>query len=225
MDITRRMERHYRGPDRVIEGFPQPHGYAGPFPSEQHVRIRQNYAAMIENIDGWLGTFQDRLRERGDFEDTVVVYSSDHGEMLGDRSLWGKSLPFQASVGVPLIMAGPGIARGVRSDALVSLMDLAATFIDSAGLPVPDEMESRSLLPLLDRGTGEHRDHVRSALKAGKAHAGRFRVVQDRRYKLVEGFFETKALYDREADPFETENIADRKSREVDRLTRLFADV
>ena len=224
MDITRRMERQYRGPDRVIDNFPQPHDYSGPFPREQHVRIRQNYAAMVENIDRWLGTYQDRLRERGELDSTVVVYSSDHGEMLGDRGLWGKSLPFRASVGVPLTVAGPGISRGVRSDALVSLMDLAATYIDLAGLPARQEMESRSLLPLLDGGGAEHRDHVRSALKMSRAHAGRFRVVQDHRYKLVDGFFESRTLYDREADPLEAEDIAHRKPGEVARLAKLLAE-
>lgn len=224
MDITVRMERQYRGPDRVIEGFPQPYRYEGPFPPEQHIRIRQNYSAMIENIDRWLGLYQNRLRERGDLENTVVVYSSDHGEMLGDHARWGKSVPYQASIGVPLVMAGPDIAQGVESDALVSLMDLAATFLDYADLPAPDGMESRSLRALLERGGGEHRDYVRSALKVGQAHAGRFRLVQDRRYKLVEGFCEAPALYDREADPFEFENIAATQSREVARLAKLFPD-
>ncbi|MDE0125589.1 MAG: sulfatase-like hydrolase/transferase [Bryobacterales bacterium] len=224
MDITRRMERGYRGPDRVIEGFPQPSGYSGPFASEQHLRIRQNYSAMVENIDGWLGTYQQRLAARGELEDTVVVYSSDHGEMLGDRGRWGKSVPFQASAGVPLIMAGPGIAQGARSSALVSLMDLAATCLDYGDLPVPAEMESRSLRSLLDRGRGEHREYARSALRTGAAAAGRFRMVQDRRYKLVEGFFGEKTLYDREADPLETENIAAGKPGEVARLGKLFAE-
>ena len=224
MDITRRMERQYRGPDRVIDAFPQPHDYSGPFPEGQHVSIRQNYSAMVENIDGWLGTYQDRLAERGELENTVVVYSSDHGEMLGDHGLWGKSVPYQASAGVPLIMAGPGIVIGERSTALVSLMDLAATCIDYADMPVPAEMESRSLRPLLDRGGGEHREYARSALRVARAHAGRFRMVQDHRYKLVEGFFEQKALYDREADPQETENIAASKPGEVARLEKLFAD-
>ncbi len=224
MDITRRMERQYRGPDRVIDNFPQPHSYSGPFTAEHHVRIRQNYAAMIENIDGWLGAFQDYLFERGELENTIVVYSSDHGEMLGDHDRWGKSVPYQASAGIPLVMAGPGIAQGVRSDALVSLMDLAATCVDFADMPVPAEMESRSLRPLLDRGSGEHRDYARSALKVERAHAGRFRMVQDHRYKLVEGFFEGTVLYDREADPFETENVAASKPGEVARLEKLFAD-
>ncbi len=224
MDITASMERRYRGPDRVIEDFLQPREYSGPFPAEQHVRIRQNYSAMIENIDGWLGTAQERLAERGDLDNTVVVYSSDHGEMLGDKSRWGKSVPFQASAGVPLVMAGPGIAEGHSSNALVSRMDLAATFVDLADLAVPPEMESRSLRQLLDQGRGDHRDYARSALKAGQAHTGRFRMVQDHRYKLVEGFAERRELYDREADPFETDNIADSRPGEVERLSKLFVD-
>ncbi len=224
MDITARMERQYRGPDRVIDGFPQPHNYSGTFPAEQHVRIRQNYSAMIENIDRWLGLYQDRLRERGELDNTVIVYSSDHGEMLGDHDRWGKSVPYQASAGVPLVIAGPGIVEGVRSDSLVSLMDLSATFIDFADLPVPTEMESQSLRALLDQGGGQHREFARSALKAGQAHAGRFRLVQDHRYKLVEGFFEDTVLYDREADPLEMENIAAAKPSEVERLSKLFAD-
>lgn len=179
---------------------------------------------MIENIDRWLGVFQDRLRKRGDLESTIVVYLSDHGEMLGDHGRWGKSVPHQASAGVQLVMAGPGIATGVSSDALVSLMDLAATFIDFAGLPVPSAMESRLLRPLLDRGGGRHRDFARSALKVARAHPGRFRMVHDHRYKLAEGFFEARALFDRETDPTESECIADSKPGEVARLARLFAD-
>ncbi len=224
MDITRRMEAQYRGPDRIIENFKQPHHYTGPFTPEHHIRIRQNYAAMIENLDRWVGLFQERLEERGELDNTIVIYASDHGEMLGDHDLWGKGLPFQASMGVPLVMAGPGIASGVKSDALVSVMDLATTCIDYGEAAIPSEMESRSLRPLLDSGGGEHRDYLRSALKTGKAAAGRFRSVNDHRYKLVEGYFEEKALYDLEADPLETENIATGKPGEVARLEKLFVD-
>ena len=226
MDITERMEREYRGPDRVIEDFPQPHNYHGiarrgqllappsPFTPEHHIRIRQNYAAMIENIDRWIGLYQERLTERGELDDTIVIYTSDHGEMLGDHDYWGKGVPQEASWKVPMAMAGPGIAAGTRSDALVSLMDLAATSLDYAEAGVPEELQSRSLRPLLDSGAGEHREYVRSAL-------GRFRVVQDHRYKLVDGFHEEKELYDLEADPFEDENIAAAKPDVVAGLEKL----
>jgi len=225
MNITRRMERQYRGPDRIIDGFPQPHNYSGPFPVQEHIRIRQNYAAMIENVDRWLGTYQKRLRLRGELDNTIVIYTSDHGEMLGHNSLWGKSTPYRTSVGVPLVMAGPGITAGIRSDALVSMMDLAATCLDYAGVRIPQEMESRSLRPLLDAGKGDHRDYLRSALKTRKAAMGRWRMVQDNRYKLIEGFFDQSALFDLEADPWETENIAAAKPGEVARLAKRFAAI
>ena len=224
MDITARMERQYRGPDRIIDNFQQPHHYSGPFTPEHHVRIRQNYSAMVENCDDWVGRYTEWLRQRGELDNTIFVYSSDHGEMLGDHGRWGKSIPYQASVGVPLVIAGPGIAEGVRTDAQVSLMDLASTFIDCSDRDVPAEMESRSLRALLESGKGGHRDYVRSALKTGQAASGRFRMVQDQRYKLIDGFFEERTLFDREADPLETENIAASRPAEVARLEKLFAD-
>jgi hypothetical protein len=74
-----------------------------------------------------------------------------------------------------------------------------------------------------ETGKGEHRDYVRSALKTGQAQQGRWRMVQDQRYKLIEGFFEERTLFDREADLLETENIAANKPAEVARLEKLFA--
>ena len=65
MDITERMERRYRGPDRIIDNFQQPHHYTGPFTPEHHIRIRQNYSAMVENCDDWVGRYRDWLEERG----------------------------------------------------------------------------------------------------------------------------------------------------------------
>ena len=107
-----------------------------------------------------------------------MVYSSDHGEMLGDHGRWGKSIAYQPSVGVPLVLAGPGVQAGVASDALVSMHDLTATFLDFAGRPPLPGMDSRSLRPLLSGAAQRHRPHVRSGL-------GDWRMVSDGRYKLV----------------------------------------
>ncbi len=105
------MERRFRGPDRVIDGFAQPHDYQGTIEPEHHLRIRQNYAAMLENIDGWTGKYLDMLEQRGELDSTLIVYASDHGEMLGDHGRWGKSVPFHPSANVPLYVAGPGVRR------------------------------------------------------------------------------------------------------------------
>ena len=223
MDITRSMAQSYRGPDRLIDGFNQPHNYPGPIPPEQHIRIRQNYAAMIENIDRWLGVFVDTLKERGDYDNTMVVYSSDHGEMLGDHGRWGKSLPHQPSAGVPLGVAGPGVRQGAESQAMASLIDLTATFMDYAEAGTLEYQDGQSLRPLLESDTEHHRDSSRSALTI---RSGPWRFVQDQRYKLVEGFgSEHRQLFDREADPLEDENIAQAKPAEVERLSKLFVEV
>ncbi len=221
MDITTSMESRFRGPDRVIDQFAQPYGYEGPLPLDQHVRIRQNYAAMIENIDRWLGVFVDKLKERGDYENTVIVYSSDHGEMLGDHSLWGKSFPYQASAGVPLCIAGPAIRQGLDSAAMVSLIDLTATLMDYGEAGELEYQDGQSLRPMLENVSDERRSYSRSALTYRRRL---WRFVQDHRYKLVDGFGEEQVrLFDREADPNETENIASAKPGVVEQLSKLMA--
>ncbi|MBK9165849.1 MAG: sulfatase-like hydrolase/transferase [Bryobacterales bacterium] len=160
MDVTPGMARRWRGID-----FPQPRGCRH-FDVPTHVAIRQNYAAMIENIDRWTGLFIRELRQRRKLDRTLIMFSSDHGEMLGDHNRWGKSVPWHESVGVPLVAAGPGVEQGVVSDALVSLMDLAATFLDFGGVAAPREMDSRSLRPLLAGRTGN------TATLSGLAWAG-----------------------------------------------------
>jgi arylsulfatase A-like enzyme len=152
MDITRRMDEICRNRD-----FPQPNGCTE-FTLAEHVAIRQNYAAMIENIDRWIGIYVETLKKRGELDNTLIVFCSDHGEMLGDHDRWGKTYPFAPSVGVPLVIAGPGVKRGVRSDALASHIDIGATFLDYAGVAHPKQMESRSLRPVLEGRTAKHRD-------------------------------------------------------------------
>ena len=221
MDITAGMARRYRGPERVIDGFSQPNRYDGPFPPEQHVRIRQNYAAMIENIDRWLGSFVEVLKARGDHDNTVIVFSSDHGEMLGDHGLWGKSLPYHAAAGVPLCLAGPGIRAGFDSDAMVSLIDLTATFLDYGEASRLEFQDGQSLRPILENLSDSHRETSRSSLAI---RSGLWEFVQDQRYKLVEGFGPRgPQLYDREADPHENRNIAADHPGEVARLSKLLA--
>jgi arylsulfatase A-like enzyme len=215
MDITRSMQGRFRGPERVIDGFRQPVDYQGPFPAEQHLRIRQNYAAMIENVDRWLGVYIERLRERGELDNTLIIYSSDHGEMLGDHGRWGKSVPYQPSAGVPLICSGPGVAQGARCNALSSMIDVTATFLDFGDTAPAPDMQGASLRALLESPAAEHHDHVRSAL-------GNWRFVQDRRYKLIEGFGDDTLLVDREKDPWELENVAARMPSVVEQLRRRF---
>ena len=190
LDPTRSMAERWAGVD-----FPQPHDCTVLDP-ETHVRIRRSYAALIENIDRHLGRFLDAVRERGELEHTVVVYSSDHGEMLGDHDLWGKRSYYQPSVGVPFVVSGPGVRRGVVSDALVSLHDAAATFIDYAGAAPLPGMDSRSLRPVLEGRSATHRARVTSAFEG-------WRMTFDGRFKDVQRDGAPPLRFDLRRDPWE----------------------
>ncbi|MCY3623202.1 MAG: hypothetical protein OXH68_16030 [Gammaproteobacteria bacterium] len=102
-------------------------------------------------------------------------------------------------------------------------MDLAATCLDFAGEPIPQTYESRSVKPLLTGERADHRDCVRSALVTKKAAHGRWRMVADPRYKLIDGFFEDRTLLDLERDPMETKNVAAANPGVVARLEKRYA--
>lgn len=219
MDVTQTMAEWY-----ATSAFPLPHltleqatalAKDGLGPSEL-VQIRRNYSAMVQNIDHWVGAFLDTVRQRGELERTVIVYSSDHGEMLGDRGLWAKSQPWQPAIGIPLVVAGPGIPAGVVSKAPVSLIDLAGTFLDYAGLPLPPDMDSVSLRPLLEGYVNSVRPIARSGLH-------QFRVLFDGRYKLVRGMETNPLLFDLDSDPWEEHDIADQRPEVVLHLDGLDA--
>ncbi|MFP4444578.1 MAG: sulfatase [Spirochaetia bacterium] len=207
MDVTRRM--HDRWKDA---GFPLPVKNDDPdYTPEDHQRIRRYYAAMIENIDRHVGRFIDEVRDRGELENTVIVYASDHGEMLGDHGLWGKAVWYEASAGIPLIVSGPGIAAAKASDAFVSLHDLTATFLDYAGVPALENTDSMSLRELLAGERETHREFVRSGLEG-------WRMVFDGRYKLVEREGKPPLLYDLENDPEERIDVSAKNPEAVKRL-------
>lgn len=195
MDITRSMETGCRE-----RKFPQPFENSE-FDAATHTAIRQNYTAMVENLDRWLGKYLDALRQRGEAENTIVVVSSDHGEMLGDHNRWGKTVPWQPSIGVPLVIAGPGVKRGRTVDAATTTLDLTATFLDYAGAGRLPGQDSVSLRPQLEGKVKRTREHVFSAL-------GKWSSVYDGRYKLTRGFESGEMLFDLREDPLESKNLA-----------------
>ncbi len=186
-------------------------------------QIRRNYAACCEGIDQWVGWIIDAVAQRGELENTVVIFASDHGEMLGDHERFTKMVPHEPSVHVPLVIAGPGIKGGRVSQALVELIDLAATHLDLAGLPIPRYFDSRSLAPILTGRAGDasHREVIVSGLES-------WRSACDGRHKLVEvdGTDDTvaAALYDLERDPGETVDVSRRKPKVAARLAAYLAE-
>lgn len=213
-DMTESMSHLYKNVQ-----FPQPNGNKQ-YPPETHEEIRRNYAAMIENIDRLIGLIQAELKKRGELENTLIVFSSDHGEMLGDHNLWGKCQPYQPSAGVPMVIAGPGVKQGIVSKSPASLVDLTATFLDYAGLQKPADVDGVSLKPVLNGKKQRHKDYALSGF-------GDWRLVFDGRYKLIRkldsktgkiSFDAPGVLYDLQEDPLENTNIAAKMPDVVKRL-------
>jgi arylsulfatase A-like enzyme len=208
MDVTESMRQRWEGID-----FPPPHNNEHP-DREGLLRNRQNYAAMIENIDRQVGRFIDCVKDRGELNNTLIIYTSDHGEMLGDHGRWSKSIWFHPATAVPLIVSGPGIQHGVVSEALVSLHDLTATIIEYSGASPMPNMDSLSLKDLLEGNRTTHRDHITSGLDD-------WRMVFDGRYKLVVQEGHEPVLFDMDQDSHEDDNIAMLQPSTVGRLLRL----
>ncbi len=153
--------------DRQIDDAPPWLAHRAPFRPATISRIDRDYrqrARSVVAVDRLLQGVEDRLQRLGELDDTYVVFSSDNGYHLGDhRLLPGKFTAFDTDVRVPLIVAGPGIRPGTRIDALAQNTDLAPTFEQMAGAPVPIGTDGRSLLGLL-RGRPVPRDWRRVAL-------------------------------------------------------------
>ncbi|MFB6228256.1 MAG: sulfatase [Halobacteriales archaeon] len=205
LDVTHEMYGWYRDPPVDFPG-PAPIGAEDGFDGRTHNEIRRNYAAMIENIDRWVGRYLDRLEERGELENTLIIYSADHGDMLGDHGRWKKQSPYHGSAGVPLVVSGPGVATRGRVEEPASVLDVHATCLDYAGLDHSD-VDSRSLRPYLEGDTDSHREVAHSGL-------GPWRLVTDGRYKLLTG-------YDPDATP---QGILPDDSRQVRGWNALPAD-
>ena len=178
-----------------------------------HRLVRAAYWAMVDLIDRQVGRLLTTLETSGQLENTVVIFTSDHGEMLGDHGIYLKGPHFyEPAVRVPLIVAGPGVQEpGRRTGALVELDDLAPTVLDLAGVDRPAGMQARSLLDVLEGGDAHRADVYCEYYNAmpwhrdPEAHAT---MVRTDRHKLVvyHGIGEGE-LYDLTADPGETRNL------------------
>ena len=190
-----------------------------------HRRMHAAYYAMIEQIDHEFGGLIAFLEESNQLDNTIVIFTSDHGESLGDHGLVCKGCRFmEGMVRVPLIISWPRMIRENRiSDALVELTDIVPTLYDAAGLDTPYYVQGRSLLPLLSGQADTHRDQVRCEYYGAIAHPDQTRATmyRDHRWKL--NCFHGKdirELYDLEEEPWEHHDLS-QDPEYADQLTKL----
>lgn len=189
------------------------------------------YCGMVKRLDEALGRVRDALKSLGQLDNTIIVFTSDHGCHFKTRNREYKRTCHEASIRVPLAFSGPGFDGGGELPQLVSLVDLAPTLLDAADLPVPAVMQGRSLLPLL-RGepvdwpeevfvqTSEH--EVGRSLRTARWKYGVLAPRLDGNAVDSAEVYEEAFLYDLQQDPAELNNlILAPQHREVaDRLAK-----
>ena len=181
--------------------------------TEAQVRAaRHAYYGAIAYVDDLLGRLMQALRSAALAEDTIVILTSDHGEMLGERGLWYKMSFLEGASRVPLVVASPGRFAPRRVASSVSLVDLMPTLIDLAGAHAQSlgtAIDGRTLAPHL-RGVGGHDEAIGEYLAEGTIAP----MVMIRRgaYKFIHSPVDPDQLFDLESDPGERDNLADNPS-------------
>ncbi len=174
------------------------------------------YLGMVTLVDKSVGRVTEALKRRGFWDDALVIFSPDHGEMLGAHRMWQKMCMYEESVRVPAFIKPPRMdssRAAARVAGLTSHVDFMNTMYDYAGIGVDAASDGLSLRPLIEGSAGAIRDEVFSEF-SGNAGRGCFsRAIMTDRYKFVYCRMQayTRAeyeLYDRDADPLESRNLA-----------------
>jgi choline-sulfatase len=178
-----------------------------PISDEQIGLARRGYYAALSLVDDHVGTLLDTLAEQGMADDTVVVFTSDHGDMLGERGLWYKMAPFEDSIRVPLVVHAPTRYAPKRVADPVSLLDLLPTLVDLCGCDddTTDAADGVSLVPSFDGDAPPSRDIPLEYLAEG-VRAPQVTLVRGP-VKLIRGHREPDLVYDLDADPLERTSL------------------
>jgi iduronate 2-sulfatase len=203
---------------------------APPMPTDMERMLIQGYYAALSYMDAQLGRVLDELERLDLAEDTIIVFWGDHGYHLGDHGMWTKHTNYEQANHIPLIFAGPNIARST-TDALAETVDIYPTLAELAGLPRPEgpqPIDGISLVHVLRNPEARLQDHVYHAFPREGNRIGR--AIRTERYRLVEwkefGKGATNAafeLYDYVDDPLEKRNLATERLDIVQELRTLLA--
>ncbi len=165
----------------------------------------QAYHACISFIDAQIGLVFDALQRSGHWDDTIVVLTSDHGYMLGEKFMWGKVMLFEQCDRVPLVIRVPGQTRsGSTSEGIVELVDLFPTLVELCDVPPPSELQGRSLVPMLRDPAATGKPVAYTVVSRGEKLGKAIRTDRWHYTQWPVG----EELYDLDQDPFEDTNLA-----------------
>lgn len=209
LPMPKLYQRELRPKHPYLDDYRHIFCYDDHFESEDHVRrALAGYMGLVSYLDENIGKILTALEETGLAANTQVIYTSDHGDNLGARGLWGKSTMFEEIAGVPLIMAGPGVPEGRRVDTPASHVDVFPTILESAGVPFAQVRDGHPGVSLLDLANGARPERtVLSEYHAMGSTTAAF-MIRNGRWKYVHYVAYPPQLFDLEADPEETADLA-----------------
>jgi arylsulfatase A-like enzyme len=189
------IEESYEGRDEILAPFPRTAAVI-----QTHLR---EYYAMVTHLDAQIGRILDALDASGRAPNTIIAFTSDQGLAIGQHGLMGKQNLYDHSLRMPFLMAGPGIPKGTRCDALIFMQSLFATTCEMAGISTPKSVQFPSLVPLVTRRRPALTDAIYCAF------LDRQRAVRTDRWKWIRTPSEKQAqLFDVQNDPWEMHNLA-----------------
>ena len=180
-----------------------------PWPRTKEVISDQlcEYYGLVTHLDEQVGRVLSALKNSPHAENTIVIYTADHGLAMGSHGLLGKQNVYEQSMRCPLIISGPGVAKGQSSNALTYVHDLYTTICRFADIDTPADVDAKDLMPIINGQT----DHVRDSLFL--PFQDNQRAVRDGQWKLhVYPKINHRLLFDLSADPHETNDLADESS-------------
>ena len=186
-------------------------------PDDYQRKLIHAYAACISYIDAQVGKLLTTLKQTGKYDNTIIVFISDHGWHLGDQQMWGKTTNFENATLAPLIVSAPGYEKGKRSTRLVEYVDLYATLCDLADIEIPEYTEGTSFKPLLENPDRVWKTAAFSQFPRTRYLEGYSIRTPDYRYTewiVRGGKVDSIELYDHRKDGVECVNIAYKKENE-----------
>jgi len=174
-----------------------------PRPPDKVRQVLADYYGLISHLDSRIGDIIKVLKDRGLYDNTIIVYAADNGLAIGSHGLLGKQNLYEHSMRVPLIISGPGVKGGRVSDAFVYLLDIFPTLADLCKLDAPAEIDGKSLSGIISGTSEEVRNSVFTAYR------NTIRAVRSGEWKLIrypERHYDQ--LFNLESDPYELNNLA-----------------
>ncbi|HBJ33953.1 MAG TPA: iduronate-2-sulfatase, partial [Planctomycetaceae bacterium] len=191
-------------------------------------RLIHGYYAATSYMDSQLGRVLDEAESLNLLDNTIVILWGDHGWHLGDHGMWCKHTNYEQAARIPVIVAAPSGQKNQSSVALIESVDIFPTVAQLAGLPIPKEIDGRSFASVIADPSAIARPYVTHVYPRGQQIG---RAIRDARYRLVEWKVPGKSadsaeieLYDYQADPLETANLADTNPQVVHSMRALLAE-